>query len=239
MPFLPDPAGSKLPETPGRGQLGSAILMSGGLDSGILLDALSRDGPVFPLYIDCGLAWQEAERAAAEAFVAALGRDTVGPLVRLSLPVGDLYGDHWSVSGVGVPDEATGDEAVYLPGRNIVLAAKATVWCGLNRVERLAIATLRGNPFPDATDRFFETFAAAASLAMCHPIEIIRPFDGLSKPDVMRLGTRAPLVLTWSCIAPARHAEHGWVHCGRCNKCGERIRAFGDAAMADPTRYAR
>lgn len=238
MPFMADPTRAKSPEKPREGPHRSAILMSGGLDSGILLEVLSRDGPVVPVYIDCGLAWQEAERSAAEAFVDALGRDAVEPIVRLSLPVGDVYGDHWSVTGVGVPDEATGDEAVYLPGRNVILAAKATVWCGLNGVGRLAIATLRGNPFPDATDRFFETFAAAASLAMSHPIEIIRPFAGLSKRDVLRLGMQAPLALTWSCIAPARDPSGGWLHCGRCNKCGERARAFVDADVADHTRYA-
>jgi 7-cyano-7-deazaguanine synthase len=42
-----------------------------------------------------------------------------------------------------------------------------------------------------------------------------------------------PLELTFSCIAPA-----GSLHCGQCNKCAERQRAFRLSSMPDPTRYA-
>jgi 7-cyano-7-deazaguanine synthase len=41
-----------------------------------------------------------------------------------------------------------------------------------------------------------------------------------------------PWELTFSCIRPI-----GIRHCGRCNKCEERRRAFADAGVKDPTKY--
>jgi len=223
----------------------TAILYSGGLDSAILLESLSRglDGAgdrVVPIYVDCGSAWQRAELAAARRFIELLGRVGIGSLVVLSLPTSDLYGDHWSVSGHGVPDSATADEAVYLPGRNALLAVKPLVWCGMHGVGRLALATLQSNPFPDAGDGFFASFSRALSIAMAADLEIVKPFANRSKKEVMLEGRDAPLAETFSCIAPARDptAATGFVHCGRCNKCAERRQAFLAAGIPDRTPYA-
>jgi 7-cyano-7-deazaguanine synthase len=43
-----------------------------------------------------------------------------------------------------------------------------------------------------------------------------------------------PLVFTLSCIQPLVGR-----HCGACNKCAERRRAFEQAQLPDPTEYAR
>jgi len=221
----------------------TAVLYSGGLDSAVLVDMLSRDGggaadAVVPIYVDCGLSWQAAELTAARRFIAALGRKAVADPVVLLLPVTDLYGDHWSINGRDVPDEASPDEAVYLPGRNALLAVKPLVWCGLHGVRRLAIATLAGNPFPDARDDFFTAFSRALSLALATDLEIVRPFAGMSKRAVMIEGRHAPLEETFSCIDPQAAGPQRFVHCGRCNKCAERRRAFLEADVADKTPYA-
>lgn len=216
----------------------TALLYSGGLDSAILLHHLAQKGLVWPIYVDSGLAWQEAERAAAIEFARSLASDTVKPLVTLRMPVGDLYGDHWSVTGRGVPGCTSPDEAVYLPGRNALLAIKPLVWCAMNGVPTLALATLASNPFPDATTRFFDLFSAAISEALgCH-LTITRPFGDRSKEEVMRLGSGAPLATSFSCIAASLGREGTPLHCGRCNKCAERRRAFASAGMVDPTTYA-
>lgn len=215
----------------------TAVLYSGGLDSGVLLAELAASGPVVPVYVDCGLAWQDAERAAAARFASGLALSTVGEMVCLSLPASDLYGDHWSVSGAAVPDAASPDEAVYLPGRNALLAVKPLVWCGLHGVGTLALATLAGNPFADASGAFLRTFSRSMSIAMQRDVRIMSPFARLSKVDVLRRGAGLPLEQSFSCIdprGPAGAAEH----CGRCNKCAERRRGFTAAGIDDRTRYA-
>ncbi|HVU88796.1 MAG TPA: 7-cyano-7-deazaguanine synthase, partial [Pirellulales bacterium] len=96
-----------------------------------------------------------------------------------------------------------------------------------------ALAPLASNPFPDATDKFFAAYEQALNLATGGQVHIERPFAQMTKRQVMELGRAYPLELTFSCIDPREG-----LHCGRCNKCAERMQAFQSAGMADPTQYA-
>lgn len=220
-----------------RGGEVHGILTSGGLDSCILLKhALDGGWRVKPFYIYSGLFWQRAERDALGRFLDAVAHSRLEPLAILDLPLADVYGDHWSVSGRGVPAAGTPDEATFLPGRNVLLTIKAALWCQMHGIGDLSIGTLRSNPFPDASDDFFqrlEAVLAVLSAMQPTPIRLRRPFGDLDKQQVMELGRRFPLELTFSCIAP-----RGSVHCGRCNKCDERQAAFRLIGERDPTEYA-
>lgn len=210
-----------------------AVLVSGGLDSAILTVDLARRGHlVHPIYISTSLVWEAAELHHLRQFLEAIPNDKVQSLTLLKQPTDDLYNGHWSVNGIAVPDAATPDEAVYLPGRNPLLLVKAIVWCRLHGVDRLALAPLSSNPFPDATPEFFDNFAEVMSQATGGRIEIWRPFAALHKREVMRLANGLPLNKTFSCIQPA-----GLQHCGQCNKCAERQAAFKDSGIVDPTIY--
>lgn len=211
-----------------------ALLFSGGLDSAILLGELVRQGEcVLPLFIRCGLAWEEQELAACRQFIEALASPLVAPLKELEVPVADLYDRHWSLTGQDVPGEETPDEAVYLPGRNALLVVKAAVWCALHGVRLIALAPLMHNPFPDATDEFFADLQSALRRGLNALLTIVRPFGRLTKKEVLELGRDLPLELTFSCIQPVDGR-----HCGRCNKCAERRRAFAETGREDQTNYA-
>lgn len=215
----------------GTGTIG--VLLSGGLDSCILLaQLLDRGRRVQPFYIRSGLFWQKDELAGLGRFLRSIRSDRLRPLVILDFPLADLYRDHWSVTGRDTPDGQTADEAVYLPGRNAVLIIKAALWCQLHGIGQLALATLATSPFADATERFFEHLQLALNQGGHRPVSIIRPFAKLNKRQVMRLGRPYPLQLTFSCIAPV-----DGLHCGRCNKCAERRRAFRLDGRKDETRY--
>jgi 7-cyano-7-deazaguanine synthase len=210
------------------------LLLSGGLDSGILLGHLLANGRIVrPFYVRSQLVWQRAELRAVRALLRAMRRNDLEPLVLLDMPLGDLYGDHWSTSGQNTPQAGTPDEAVYLPGRNILLAIKPAVWCAMHGIEELALAVLASNPFSDATEEFFRSFEAAVERATGSRVRMMRPFADMEKKDVMALGRGLPLELTFSCIAPS-----DGLHCGRCNKCAERQNAFCRLGAEDPTRYA-
>ncbi len=213
-----------------------AVLASGGLDSAILLgEAVRTYSRVHPLYVRTGAVWESVEYVYLTRFLVALRSPALTPLVTLELPVADVYGTHWSLSGAGVPDAASPDEAVYLPGRNVILLSKALIWCHLNGVPEVATAPLASNPFPDATDDFYDGFADVVSKAVNGRVRVLRPYAalGLHKRDVLRRGVGMPLEHTFSCIRPV-----GELHCGACNKCAERKHGFRDAEVVDPTRYA-
>ena len=211
----------------------SAALVSGGLDSGALLALLAQRGPVHPIYVRAGLPWEQQELAALNAFVAAMvDRGTrLEPIVELSVSGEGLYGDHWSLSGQ-VPGYDEPDEAVYLPGRNVMLIGLAAVWCSTHGINTIALGTLDCNPFADATPEFFEDYARLLSGALSHPLTIETPFRGMGKAEVVSQYSQFPLGLTLTCMSP-----QGGVHCGACNKCRERREAFDQAGVDDSAEY--
>ena len=214
---------------------GTAVLLSGGLDSAVLLADEATRGDVQPIYVSVGLAWEAAERAMVSQFlVQARFRGRVRPLASLSVDMRDVYAaSHWAVEG-RPPAYHTPDEDVYLPGRNIVLLGKAGVYCAAARLDRVVLGTLAHNPFPDATPEFRGAMARALTLGLAHDLQIDAPYAGWSKAEVIARGIELglPLELTLSCMNPGSP-----LHCGLCSKCRERHDAFLELGLADPTVY--
>jgi 7-cyano-7-deazaguanine synthase len=210
-----------------------AVLASGGLDSSVLVADKARNAEVYPIYVQWGLKWEATERESLEAFLSALKSPNASAPTVISIPIKAVYGDHWSLSGESVPGADAPDSAVFLPGRNILLIGLAAVWCSTHGVSRIAIGSLGGNPFPDATPEFFEQFAAMLSTGLGHKIAVEAPYRGLHKSDIIRQFSELPLELTLTCMAP-----RGGKHCGRCNKCGERRNAFRESGVPDRTVYS-
>ncbi len=218
----------------------SAVLLSGGLDSAVLLAEESSRGIVLPVYVSVGLAWEEAERAIVELLLRRIPHaDRIRPLAALTVDMRDVYAaTHWAVSGQP-PAYHTPDEDVYLPGRNIILLGKAAVYAAAGGVDRIVLGTLAHNPFPDATPEFRGAMGRALSLGLAHDLRIEAPYAGASKAEVLRRGIalNVPFELTMSCMNPRRRGAE-YLHCGLCSKCRERHDAFIEIGVVDPTRYA-
>ena len=223
----------------------TAVLLSGGLDSAVLLTEEASRGEIQPIYVSAGLAWEPAERATIARFLANGGAGRrVRPLVSLSVDMRDVYAvTHWSIQG-RPPAYHTPDEDVYLPGRNIILLGKAGVYCAAAGLERLVLGTLAHNPFPDATAEFRSAMADALSLGLAHALRIEAPYADVSKADVVRrgVGLGVPFELTLSCMNPLVASSAAGPalarHCGACSKCRERHDAFLEAGITDATDYA-
>jgi 7-cyano-7-deazaguanine synthase len=211
------------------------VLASGGLDSCVLVGHLAREGhEVFPLFVQAGLIWERAELAALRRFLKALPGDlsprvATVKVVPLGLP--HLYGRHWSTTGRGTPMWHATDDAVYLPGRNILLLTVAAVHAAMLGVPRVAIGPLKGNPFPDASPAFFRSLQTALSRGLDFPIVVSAPFLSLDKEEVIRLGGGLPLELTLSCSRPRAGRP-----CRRCAKCRERILALRSERVTEEAR---
>jgi len=196
----------------------TAVLFSSGLDSAVLAAAEAQRRKVHPVYVSAGLAWESEELTAVDRLLASPVYRDLAPIVRGTPPGFD-----------------TADEEVYLTGRNIVLLTKAGIYCAQQKLSRIAIGPLAGNPFPDATPEFFATMARTLSLGLAHEIAIDAPLVTMHKSDVIRLGAelKVPFELTLSCMNPRQG-----LHCGQCSKCRERRDAFHEAGIDDPTSYA-
>ena len=211
------------------------VLMSGGLDSGLVLDqSLAQGERVFPLYLRCGFRWEAAEQYWLSRLLQRMRCRRLEPLQIIDVPLHSVYGKHWSLAGQKVPGSKTADDSVYLPGRNVLLLSVAAVVCAQRRISTIAIGILQGNPFADATPRFFNQLASCLTQALRHPLRILTPVIYLRKAHLIRYASNLSLELTFSCLNPKGHR-----HCGGCNKCAERKRAFHEAAVPDPTIYAR
>jgi 7-cyano-7-deazaguanine synthase len=81
--------------------------------------------------------------------------------------------------------------------------------------------------------QFYKSFQTAARLATGQDILIEAPFAETPKSAILRLGSRlgVPFELAWSCYL------NGSKHCGKCESCINRKKAFREAAMPDPTEY--
>jgi 7-cyano-7-deazaguanine synthase len=230
------------------------VLLSGGLDSAVLLALESQRAEVHPVYVSVGLAWEHAEQTMLVRLLAApVFNGRVLPLARLEFSMRDIYAPtHWAVRGVP-PSYDTPDEDVYLAGRNLVLLTKAGVVAGAVKAVRIVLGTLSDNPFPDATPDFYSAMARALSLGLNHTLEIAAPLAAMHKEDAIRLGLRlgVPLEYTLSCMNPrdgqgevqqvqqVQEVQDSLpLHCGLCSKCRERRDAFAAAGVPDPTPYA-
>jgi 7-cyano-7-deazaguanine synthase len=211
------------------------VLMSGGVDSCVLAFELSRQYlKLFPVYVKGGLFWESVELFWLQKFLSSLQAKTIQPLTILRMPLDDLYQDHWSLTGKQMPSYHSDDRKVYLPGRNILLLAKTAVYCAMHGIQNIALGPLKGNPFPDSTSVFFKTMQNALDLGLDSRLNILTPLARITKSDVLKKGASLRLELSFSCLSP-----QGYHHCGRCNKCAERISSFRKAGIVDRTVYKK
>ena len=72
----------------------TAVLLSGGLDSAVLVADEAATGDVQPVYVSVGLAWEDAEQAIVSRFLASQAATApsrrVRPLVSLGVDMRDV-----------------------------------------------------------------------------------------------------------------------------------------------------
>jgi 7-cyano-7-deazaguanine synthase len=136
-------------------------------------------------------------------------------------------------------------KVTVVPNRNMILLSLATAYAISNGANTIAYAAHTGDHavYPDCRPEFIAAMTGAIRLAHYEPIELWAPFSEKTKAEIVTLGDRiqAPLHLTWSCYDPQRNpggrVSPNYLHCGKCGTCVERIEAFKNAGVADPTVY--
>lgn len=211
------------------------VLVSGGVESSVLLsEALNTYDEVVPVYVKHGLRWEYAEIFWLKKFLWRLKSSKLRLPEYIDLNMRDLYTGHWSVTGSKVPGANSADETVCLPGRNLILLTKAATYAVLKGIPVIEIGLLKTNPFPDASSKFLKKMSETLSMGLGKDVMVEAPFSRLKKEEVIIKGKKLPLELTFSCINPK-----GYDHCGDCNKCVERKKAFFTAGVFDKTKYRK
>ena len=130
---------------------------------------------------------------------------------------------------------STFTQPIIVPFRNAIFLSIAVAYA--TTIGAAAIfygAQGSDEPFyPDCRREFYKSFEKAAQLGTESNITIEAPFSNVSKSEVIRLGTKLGVLyqLTWSCYLNETK------HCGKCESCMNRKKAFREAGIKDPTEY--
>jgi 7-cyano-7-deazaguanine synthase len=213
------------------------VLHSGGLDSTVLLAHCAHLGQsVISLGVNYG------QRHARELSYAERACEVLG-IERVVVDMSDSLGPHLSGSSltdasVALPEGHYADEsmkATVVPNRNMVLLSVAGAVAVARGAGAVAYAAHAGDHtiYPDCRPGFAAAMDTALSLCDWNPVELWRPFIGMSKAQIVShgIGVKAPMWATWSCYAGREK------HCGKCGTCCERIEAFELSGVKDPTEY--
>lgn len=217
--------------------LKTLVLLSGGMDSTAALYWARREHAVVgAVSFDYGSKHNHREIAFAKWHCERLGlpHDTV------ALPfVNELFSSDLLKSGGDIPEGHYADETMkrtVVPFRNGIMLAIA---CGIAEsrgADALVIAAHSGDHaiYPDCREPFMHAIAESMREGTYARIELLRPFIAMDKTGIARIGHELGIDFgqTWSCY------KGGELHCGVCGTCVERIEAFQQAGLADPTQYA-
>lgn len=228
--------------------LNGVLILSGGLDSTVLMYHLLAEGvnrPLRALTIDYGQRHFREIRAARQIVEDLNEHAIVGESLIVEHHVLDLAGMRPLLAGssqtdssVDVPEGHYAEESMKLtivPNRNMLMLAAAGSWAISTKSQFIAYAAHAGDHaiYPDCRSEFVNALSDALWLADWHHVRIERPFVYKTKAEIVARGAElgVPFAQTWSCYQGGRY------HCGKCGTCVERIEAFKLAGVTDPTVY--
>ncbi|MEM2942477.1 MAG: 7-cyano-7-deazaguanine synthase QueC [Candidatus Bathyarchaeia archaeon] len=212
----------------------AVVILSGGPDSAtVAYHARSQGYEVYAITFDYG---QIASKEIDHARMVAERLGVSHKIVDLSSLKG-VFGESTALMNKSIPMPSEFKPSIIVPFRNAIFLSIAVAYAtsiGASKV--LYGAQGSDAPFyPDCREDFYRAFQAAARLGTESQIEIEAPFDKIKKSEILKLGLKlgVPYEITWSCYLNKA------LHCGVCESCLNRKKAFADAELKDPVSYER
>ena len=231
---------SAMTQTSGVNKTRAVVLLSGGLDSAIVLSMAVEQGfDAYALSVHYGQR-HSAELAAAERVARGLGAREHRIM---GVDLAGIGGSALTDPAIAVPTAAVeGIPITYVPARNTLMLSLALGWAEVLGAEAIFIGVnaVDYSGYPDCRPEFISAFTEVARLGTRvgiegSPIRIEAPLVRLSKAEIIREGLRrgVDFSLTVSCY----QADETGRACGRCDSCRLRREGFVSAGVPDPTRY--
>ena len=217
-------------------------VLSGGLDSTVATALFAKDYNVHAITFNYGQRSAEMEIKASKAICNKLGME----YTIIELPWLAQLGRSALTSSEEVPqlemdeldDKEICDETarkVWVPGRNVVFSSIALSFAEAEGAEKIIVGWdfEEAATFPDNSKEFLDAFNNLLKIGSLDDIQIEAPLIQMDKKEIVKLGDDigTPLDISYSC-----YMGEEW-HCGVCESCMRRKRAFELAGIEDRTKY--
>ena len=128
-------------------------------------------------------------------------------------------------------------KSVWVPARNTVFCSIALAYAESIDAEIIIVGWdyEEAKTFPDNSKEYLDAFNETIKYGSFDDIEIKAPLIEMDKVDIVKKGEEinAPMHLSYSCYAGEEK------HCGTCESCKRRKRAFINADIVDDTKYIK
>ena len=219
-------------------------VLSGGLDSTVATCVFAEEYDIHAITFDYGQKSVEREIEASKEICKKMGfKHTIIDLKWLSdISTSSLNTDE----EIPTLDENQLDDlercrqtasSVWVPGRNVVFTAIAVSFAESEGAEIIIVGWDKEEAatFPDNSEEFLESYNDLIEIGSPKNIKIKAPAIDLDKEEIVRLGKKvdAPMELSYSCYKGSEN------HCGVCESCIRRKRAFKQSKINDLTIYEK
>ena len=222
----------------------AVVVFSGGIDSVCTASYLKTKYELYGITFSYG---QKADREikSAKSFAKKIGLKQ-HKIVDIGF-MKELYGDsNVLTSSTKRKIPGTFEYSIVVPIRNAVFLSIATAWAFTLDAELVVYGAHIGDKnYPDCRPLFAKKLESALNQGeidgikskLRKKVELWSPYyKGLSKSDLLHIGLEIlgnSIFKTWSCYSSKEY------HCGVCESCNNRKKAFKDAEMNDKTKYLK
>ena len=217
-------------------------VLSGGLDCTVATSVYAKDYEIHAITFNYGQKAFERELQAANEICAKMNwTHEVIDLPWLSKISTSSLNTSEDIPEVSIDDlddiEKSSETAnsVWVPARNMVFTSIAVSYAESIGAEKIIVGwdAEEAATFPDNSKEFLNTFNELIAVGSPENIKIEAPAIDLTKEEIVKLGveTGAPMELSYSCY------KGGNKHCGVCESCMRRRRAFTQLGIEDLSDY--
>ncbi len=215
-------------------------ILSGGMDSVVATIKLAEDYEIHAITFDYGQRSASMEIKAARRISKFFGfRHSVIEIPWLGKIGGSALTTRKEIPHLNINelDDKSRETAkrVWVPARNLIFTSIGAAFAESICAEVIIVGWDKEEAatFPDNSREFLQAFNRVLAIGTLKHVEVKAPFIDSTKREIVEEGYRigVPFELTYSCY------EGGELHCGTCESCARRKRAFKLAGVGDPTMY--